>query len=164
MYTWVLSLIATTKNLLSLLFRLIHLILWLIWLQNLFLRCAVFCPLYLNKEIELVSATYNHQSINQLSALKNCFPKMHVYFSAMDVFINSLIFAEGAAVQMQPQTDVRCIHVYENQRWNPMAGYTDRYTHRTVSIFTIHPNKSQCSTMLWYFMRLVFNQAWDFKV
>uniref|UniRef100_A0A8C5BK61 Tectonin beta-propeller repeat containing 1 n=1 Tax=Gadus morhua TaxID=8049 RepID=A0A8C5BK61_GADMO len=25
-----------------------------------------------------------------------------------------------------PQTDVRCIHVYENQRWNPMAGYTDR--------------------------------------
>ncbi|XP_030232781.1 tectonin beta-propeller repeat-containing protein 1 isoform X1 [Gadus morhua] len=33
---------------------------------------------------------------------------------------------EGAAVQMQPQTDVRCIHVYENQRWNPMAGYTDR--------------------------------------
>uniref|UniRef100_A0A7N8WVZ1 Tectonin beta-propeller repeat-containing protein 1 n=1 Tax=Mastacembelus armatus TaxID=205130 RepID=A0A7N8WVZ1_9TELE len=25
-----------------------------------------------------------------------------------------------------PQTDVRSVHVYENQRWNPMTGYTDR--------------------------------------
>uniref|UniRef100_A0A7N8XFL0 Tectonin beta-propeller repeat-containing protein 1 n=1 Tax=Mastacembelus armatus TaxID=205130 RepID=A0A7N8XFL0_9TELE len=26
----------------------------------------------------------------------------------------------------KPQTDVRSVHVYENQRWNPMTGYTDR--------------------------------------
>uniref|UniRef100_A0A3P8RHH5 Tectonin beta-propeller repeat-containing protein 1 n=1 Tax=Astatotilapia calliptera TaxID=8154 RepID=A0A3P8RHH5_ASTCA len=25
-----------------------------------------------------------------------------------------------------PQTDVRSVHVYENQRWNPMTGYTDK--------------------------------------
>ncbi|KAJ3600361.1 hypothetical protein NHX12_031346 [Muraenolepis orangiensis] len=31
-----------------------------------------------------------------------------------------------AAAQVHPQTDVRCVHVYENQRWNPMTGYTDR--------------------------------------
>uniref|UniRef100_A0A1A7X5Q0 Tectonin beta-propeller repeat-containing protein 1 n=2 Tax=Iconisemion striatum TaxID=60296 RepID=A0A1A7X5Q0_9TELE len=28
--------------------------------------------------------------------------------------------------QLQQQTDVRSIHVYENQRWNPMTGYTDK--------------------------------------
>uniref|UniRef100_A0A1A8I4P4 Tectonin beta-propeller repeat-containing protein 1 n=2 Tax=Nothobranchius kuhntae TaxID=321403 RepID=A0A1A8I4P4_NOTKU len=32
--------------------------------------------------------------------------------------------AEGP--QLQQQTDVRSIHVYENQRWNPMTGYTDK--------------------------------------
>ncbi|KAG7247711.1 hypothetical protein CRUP_020365, partial [Coryphaenoides rupestris] len=32
----------------------------------------------------------------------------------------------GAAAQGSTQTDVRCVHVYENQRWNPMTGYTDR--------------------------------------
>uniref|UniRef100_A0A3B4YU29 Tectonin beta-propeller repeat-containing protein 1 n=1 Tax=Seriola lalandi dorsalis TaxID=1841481 RepID=A0A3B4YU29_SERLL len=32
----------------------------------------------------------------------------------------------GHAVQMQQQTDVRSVHVYENQRWNPMTGYTDK--------------------------------------
>uniref|UniRef100_A0A4W6DWS0 Tectonin beta-propeller repeat-containing protein 1 n=1 Tax=Lates calcarifer TaxID=8187 RepID=A0A4W6DWS0_LATCA len=26
----------------------------------------------------------------------------------------------------KPQTDVRSVHVYENQRWNPMTGYTDK--------------------------------------
>uniref|UniRef100_A0A672G688 Tectonin beta-propeller repeat-containing protein 1 n=1 Tax=Salarias fasciatus TaxID=181472 RepID=A0A672G688_SALFA len=30
------------------------------------------------------------------------------------------------ASQMHPQTDVRSVHVYENQRWNPMTGYTDK--------------------------------------
>uniref|UniRef100_A0A8C9ZYR3 Tectonin beta-propeller repeat-containing protein 1 n=1 Tax=Sander lucioperca TaxID=283035 RepID=A0A8C9ZYR3_SANLU len=29
-------------------------------------------------------------------------------------------------VQMHQQTDVRSVHVYENQRWNPMTGYTDK--------------------------------------
>ncbi|KAF7221061.1 tectonin beta-propeller repeat-containing protein 1 [Nothobranchius furzeri] len=29
-------------------------------------------------------------------------------------------------LQLQQQTDVRSIHVYENQRWNPMTGYTDK--------------------------------------
>ncbi|KAM9780644.1 tectonin beta-propeller repeat-containing protein 1 [Neosynchiropus ocellatus] len=28
--------------------------------------------------------------------------------------------------QQQQQTDVRSVHVYENQRWNPMTGYTDK--------------------------------------
>ncbi|XP_038125125.1 tectonin beta-propeller repeat-containing protein 1 isoform X1 [Cyprinodon tularosa] len=28
--------------------------------------------------------------------------------------------------EMNLQTDVRSIHVYENQRWNPMTGYTDK--------------------------------------
>ncbi|KAM4597892.1 tectonin beta-propeller repeat-containing protein 1 [Polymixia lowei] len=32
----------------------------------------------------------------------------------------------GDAVQVHTQTDVRNIHVYENQRWNPMTGYTDK--------------------------------------
>ncbi|KAM6913664.1 tectonin beta-propeller repeat-containing protein 1 isoform 2-T2 [Lycodopsis pacificus] len=32
----------------------------------------------------------------------------------------------GGAVQMHQQTDVRSVHVYENQRWNPMTGYTDK--------------------------------------
>uniref|UniRef100_A0A3B4TWI6 Tectonin beta-propeller repeat-containing protein 1 n=1 Tax=Seriola dumerili TaxID=41447 RepID=A0A3B4TWI6_SERDU len=32
----------------------------------------------------------------------------------------------GHAVQMHQQTDVRSVHVYENQRWNPMTGYTDK--------------------------------------
>uniref|UniRef100_A0A3Q1H5Y5 Tectonin beta-propeller repeat-containing protein 1 n=1 Tax=Acanthochromis polyacanthus TaxID=80966 RepID=A0A3Q1H5Y5_9TELE len=32
----------------------------------------------------------------------------------------------GDAAQMQQQTDVRSVHVYENQRWNPMTGYTDK--------------------------------------
>ncbi|XP_041828608.1 tectonin beta-propeller repeat-containing protein 1 isoform X1 [Melanotaenia boesemani] len=32
----------------------------------------------------------------------------------------------GVASQMHQQTDVRSIHVYENQRWNPMTGYTDK--------------------------------------
>uniref|UniRef100_UPI003AAC6F0C tectonin beta-propeller repeat-containing protein 1 n=1 Tax=Centroberyx gerrardi TaxID=166262 RepID=UPI003AAC6F0C len=32
----------------------------------------------------------------------------------------------GDAGQMHPQTDVRSVHVYENQRWNPMTGYTDK--------------------------------------
>ncbi|XP_030592180.1 tectonin beta-propeller repeat-containing protein 1 [Archocentrus centrarchus] len=32
----------------------------------------------------------------------------------------------GDAVQMHQQTDVRSVHVYENQRWNPMTGYTDK--------------------------------------
>lgn len=27
---------------------------------------------------------------------------------------------------MHQQTDVRSVHVYENQRWNPMTGYTDK--------------------------------------
>ncbi|XP_049416326.1 tectonin beta-propeller repeat-containing protein 1 [Epinephelus fuscoguttatus] len=30
------------------------------------------------------------------------------------------------AVPMHQQTDVRSVHVYENQRWNPMTGYTDK--------------------------------------
>uniref|UniRef100_A0A672Z5P9 Tectonin beta-propeller repeat-containing protein 1 n=1 Tax=Sphaeramia orbicularis TaxID=375764 RepID=A0A672Z5P9_9TELE len=30
------------------------------------------------------------------------------------------------AVQMHQQADVRSVHVYENQRWNPMTGYTDK--------------------------------------
>uniref|UniRef100_A0A3Q3GQ88 Tectonin beta-propeller repeat-containing protein 1 n=1 Tax=Labrus bergylta TaxID=56723 RepID=A0A3Q3GQ88_9LABR len=29
-------------------------------------------------------------------------------------------------VEMHQQTDVRSVHVYENQRWNPMTGYTDK--------------------------------------
>ncbi|XP_035472130.2 tectonin beta-propeller repeat-containing protein 1 isoform X3 [Scophthalmus maximus] len=32
----------------------------------------------------------------------------------------------GDAVQTHQQTDVRSVHVYENQRWNPMTGYTDK--------------------------------------
>lgn len=36
------------------------------------------------------------------------------------------VFAAGDAVQMHQQTDVRSVHVYENQRWNPMTGYTDK--------------------------------------
>ncbi|XP_028310342.1 tectonin beta-propeller repeat-containing protein 1 isoform X2 [Gouania willdenowi] len=32
----------------------------------------------------------------------------------------------GNAFPMQQQTDVRSVHVYENQRWNPMTGYTDK--------------------------------------
>ncbi|XP_068575081.1 tectonin beta-propeller repeat-containing protein 1 isoform X3 [Cebidichthys violaceus] len=32
----------------------------------------------------------------------------------------------GDAVQMHQQTDVRSVHVYENQRWNPVTGYTDK--------------------------------------
>ncbi|XP_035036105.2 tectonin beta-propeller repeat-containing protein 1 isoform X3 [Hippoglossus stenolepis] len=32
----------------------------------------------------------------------------------------------GEAVQTHQQTDARSVHVYENQRWNPMAGYTDK--------------------------------------
>ncbi|KAL3053846.1 hypothetical protein OYC64_006222 [Pagothenia borchgrevinki] len=32
----------------------------------------------------------------------------------------------GDEVQMLQQTDFRSVHVYENQRWNPMAGYTDK--------------------------------------
>uniref|UniRef100_A0A665W034 Tectonin beta-propeller repeat-containing protein 1 n=1 Tax=Echeneis naucrates TaxID=173247 RepID=A0A665W034_ECHNA len=34
--------------------------------------------------------------------------------------------ASGDAAQLHQQTDVRSIHVYENQRWNPMTGYTDK--------------------------------------
>ncbi|XP_061604739.1 tectonin beta-propeller repeat-containing protein 1 [Phyllopteryx taeniolatus] len=30
------------------------------------------------------------------------------------------------AGHVHQQTDVRSVHVYENQRWNPMTGYTDR--------------------------------------
>ncbi|KAL6102846.1 tecpr1 [Pungitius sinensis] len=30
------------------------------------------------------------------------------------------------AVESHHQTDVRSVHVYENQRWNPMTGYTDK--------------------------------------
>ncbi|KAM8844684.1 tectonin beta-propeller repeat-containing protein 1 isoform 1-T2 [Spinachia spinachia] len=30
------------------------------------------------------------------------------------------------AVERHQQTDVRSVHVYENQRWNPMTGYTDK--------------------------------------
>lgn len=33
---------------------------------------------------------------------------------------------QGAAAEMSQQTDVRNIYVYENQRWNPMTGYTDK--------------------------------------
>ncbi|KAM9745169.1 tectonin beta-propeller repeat-containing protein 1 [Menidia menidia] len=32
----------------------------------------------------------------------------------------------GGVTDMHQQTDVRSIHVYENQRWNPMTGYTDK--------------------------------------
>ncbi|KAK5885084.1 hypothetical protein CesoFtcFv8_018832 [Champsocephalus esox] len=32
----------------------------------------------------------------------------------------------GDEVQMLQQTDFRSVHVYENQRWNPMTGYTDK--------------------------------------
>ncbi|XP_051243242.1 tectonin beta-propeller repeat-containing protein 1 isoform X2 [Dicentrarchus labrax] len=32
----------------------------------------------------------------------------------------------GDVVQMLQQTDIRSVHVYENQRWNPMTGYTDK--------------------------------------
>ncbi|XP_068192159.1 tectonin beta-propeller repeat-containing protein 1 isoform X1 [Antennarius striatus] len=32
----------------------------------------------------------------------------------------------GDAVELHQQTDVRSVHVYENQRWNPMTGYTDK--------------------------------------
>lgn len=31
-----------------------------------------------------------------------------------------------AAAAVHQQTDVRSVHVYENQRWNPMTGYTDK--------------------------------------
>uniref|UniRef100_A0A8C3AT37 Tectonin beta-propeller repeat-containing protein 1 n=1 Tax=Cyclopterus lumpus TaxID=8103 RepID=A0A8C3AT37_CYCLU len=31
-----------------------------------------------------------------------------------------------SAAQLQQQTDVRSVHVYENQRWNPMTGYADK--------------------------------------
>ncbi|XP_034046238.1 tectonin beta-propeller repeat-containing protein 1 isoform X2 [Thalassophryne amazonica] len=32
----------------------------------------------------------------------------------------------GDAAQVEQQTDVRSVHVYENQRWNPLTGYTDK--------------------------------------
>lgn len=32
----------------------------------------------------------------------------------------------GEAAALHQQTDVRSVHVYENQRWNPMTGYTDK--------------------------------------
>lgn len=25
-----------------------------------------------------------------------------------------------------PQSDVKCVYIYENQRWNPVTGYTSR--------------------------------------
>uniref|UniRef100_A0A3P9L6E1 Tectonin beta-propeller repeat-containing protein 1 n=1 Tax=Oryzias latipes TaxID=8090 RepID=A0A3P9L6E1_ORYLA len=34
--------------------------------------------------------------------------------------------APNAAVQTHEQSDVRSVHVYENQRWNPVTGYTDK--------------------------------------
>uniref|UniRef100_H3D323 Tectonin beta-propeller repeat-containing protein 1 n=1 Tax=Tetraodon nigroviridis TaxID=99883 RepID=H3D323_TETNG len=37
----------------------------------------------------------------------------------------SVCSAAGAAPVLQ-QTDVRSVHVYENQRWNPLTGYTDK--------------------------------------
>ncbi|XP_077590084.1 tectonin beta-propeller repeat-containing protein 1 [Stigmatopora nigra] len=35
------------------------------------------------------------------------------------------VFQSGSDLAME-QTDVRSVHVYENQRWNPVTGYTDR--------------------------------------
>uniref|UniRef100_A0A7N5ZTR7 Tectonin beta-propeller repeat-containing protein 1 n=1 Tax=Anabas testudineus TaxID=64144 RepID=A0A7N5ZTR7_ANATE len=36
------------------------------------------------------------------------------------------VYSGRDAAQMHQQTDVRSVHVYENQRWNPMTGYTDK--------------------------------------
>ncbi|XP_020793345.2 tectonin beta-propeller repeat-containing protein 1 [Boleophthalmus pectinirostris] len=33
---------------------------------------------------------------------------------------------QGDSAEMHQQTDVRNVYVYENQRWNPMTGYTDK--------------------------------------
>lgn len=27
---------------------------------------------------------------------------------------------------LYPQSDVKCVYIYENQRWNPVTGYTSR--------------------------------------
>ncbi|XP_062308052.1 tectonin beta-propeller repeat-containing protein 1 isoform X2 [Osmerus eperlanus] len=34
--------------------------------------------------------------------------------------------SQGTTDSVQTQTDVRSVYVYENQRWNPMTGYTDK--------------------------------------
>lgn len=41
-------------------------------------------------------------------------------------FVSMSVCTAGEAVQTQQQTDVRSVHVYENQRWNPVTGYTDK--------------------------------------
>lgn len=32
----------------------------------------------------------------------------------------------SSSSNIYPQSDVKCVHIYENQRWNPVTGYTSR--------------------------------------
>lgn len=56
-------------------------------------------------------------------------PSLHVNTQTQLLGFKSVFWCLPAAdgAQLQQQTDVRSIHVYENQRWNPMTGYTDKY-------------------------------------
>lgn len=40
--------------------------------------------------------------------------------------LETRLYPLPAAGQMYEQSDVRSVHVYENQRWNPVTGYTDK--------------------------------------
>lgn len=53
-------------------------------------------------------------------------PRAHVHPSSLaSVTLVSVCCAVEVA-PMHQQTDVRNVHVYENQRWNPLTGYTDK--------------------------------------
>ena len=48
------------------------------------------------------------------------------YFLTSITSVSVFVFRAEDVEQMHQQTDVRSVHVYENQRWNPMTGYTDK--------------------------------------
>lgn len=47
-------------------------------------------------------------------------------YGKLSLQLSSLRCLSGEAAAANQQTDVRSVHVYENQRWNPMTGYADK--------------------------------------
>lgn len=66
------------------------------------------------------------KNLLSVAAVETCMHTNVYYFLTSITSVSVFVFRAEDVEQMHQQTDIRSVHVYENQRWNPMTGYTDK--------------------------------------
>lgn len=98
---------------------------------NIFNTCKL--RLYTLHLFPSLSLTHTYTHTHALSALRSLSVRRDDVSEHLRV---ACIFPSGLASStdnIYTQTDVKSVYIYENQRWNPVTGYTNKYGGHTVN-------------------------------